>query len=219
MTAIICPTVTARTPQEYQEQVERIAPFAVRIHIDVADGIFTPVKLTPIEHVWWPGGVTADIHVMYKQPFRHAKALFKLQPQLIIVHAEAEGDFVAFAQQAHEHGIAVGVALKPGTQVSAIAPALEIIDHVLVFSGNLGHFGGQADTHLLTKVLKLKRLKRSLEIGWDGGINDHNAAILAAGGVDVLNTGGFIHHAPHPANAYEQLTELASRQNFKLRRR
>ncbi|HEV7455125.1 MAG TPA: hypothetical protein VGO07_07750 [Candidatus Saccharimonadales bacterium] len=218
MPAIICPTVTATTPHEYREQMERIAPFAVRVHVDVADGIFTPVKLTPIEHVWWPGGVQADIHVMYKDPFKHAKALLKLKPQLIIVHAEADGDFVAFADLAHSEGVAVGVALKPSTQVAAIAPALDIIDHVLIFSGNLGHFGGQADTHLLTKVLRLKRLKPSLEIGWDGGINNHNAATLAAGGVDVLNTGGYIHHAADPAEAYEKLSELAGKQNFKLRR-
>jgi ribulose-phosphate 3-epimerase len=218
MPAIICPTITARSAGEYHEQMEQIASFVVRVHIDVADGIFTPVKLIAIEHVWWPGGVQADIHVMYKEPFRHTKALLKLAPQLIVVHAEAEGDFVAFAEQAHAAGIKVGVALKPATSVSAIAPALDIIDHVLVFSGHLGHFGGQADTHLLTKVLRLKRLKKSLEIGWDGGINDQNAAVLAAGGVDVLNTGGYIHHASNPATAYERLTQLATSQNFKLRR-
>ena len=219
MAAIICPTITAQNTEAYREQMERIAPFAVRVHIDLADGIFTPVKLTPIDHVWWPGGMRADIHVMYKEPFRHTKALINLRPQLIIVHAEAEGDFVAFADHLHQEGIAVGVALKPATHVEAIAPALEIIDHVLVFSGDLGHFGGQANTHLLTKVLKLKRLKPSLEIGWDGGINDQNAATLTAGGVDVLNTGGFIHHAAHPQHAFEILQEQAGRQNFKLRRR
>src|SRR5690606_29724349 len=99
-------------------------------------------------------------------------------------------------------GIAVGVALLAKTPVEVIEPALSEIDHVLVFSGSLGHFGGRANTHLLTKVLHLKQLKPSLEIGWDGGINDKNAAVLAAGGVDGLNTGASIHHAiaPRPAS-------------------
>jgi ribulose-phosphate 3-epimerase len=137
---------------------------------------------------------------------------------LINVHAEASGDFIEFAEKAHDAGVRVGVALKPETSVSAIATALEVIDHVLVFSGNLGHFGGQADTHLLTKVLRLKRLKRSLEVGWDGGINNQNVAVLAASGVDVLNAGGYIQHAENPENAYDTLDELANKQNFKLRR-
>lgn len=207
MQAMICPTVTARDSEEYREQMEQLAGFVTRVHIDLADGIFTHVKLTPIKDVWWPSGVSADIHVMYQQPFKHTKELISLGPQLIIVHAEADGDFVGFADAVHRAGIGVGVALKPETPAKLIEPALDFIDHVLVFSGHLGHFGGEANTHLLTKVLHLKQLKPSLEIGWDGGINNKNARILAAGGVDVLNTGGFIHHAANPQAAYEMLEQ------------
>ncbi len=206
-TAIICPTVTARTKEEYREQMERLAGFAPRVHIDVADGEFTPVKLIDIANIWWPGGVRADVHVMYRQPFKHAKRLFDLKPQLIIAHAEAEGDFIDFAEKAHSNGIEVGVALKPESTPDLIRPALDWIDYVLIFSGHLGHFGGQANTHLLTKALRLKQLKPELEIGWDGGINAQNAATLAAGGVDVLNVGGFIQHAANPEAAYRQLEE------------
>lgn len=211
MRAVICPTVTARSAEEYQEQMERLAGFVTRVHIDLADGHFTPVKLASIKEVWWPSGVQADIHVMYKEPFRHTKELLHLRPQLIIVHAEADGDFVAFADAAHQAGIAVGVALKPETPPRLIEPALDFIDHVLIFSGHLGHFGGQANTHLLTKVLHLKQLKPKLEIGWDGGINNKNAAVLAAGGVNVLNTGGFIQHAADPEAAYDTLQALIKR--------
>jgi ribulose-phosphate 3-epimerase len=209
MAAEICPTVTARSPEEYREQIERVTSFARRIHIDTADGVFTPVKLTPLDQIWWPANVRADIHVMHQDPFKHTKLLMKLQPQLIVVHAEADGDFVAFAETAHANGIEVGVALKPETMPQMIEPALPWIDHVLVFSGHLGHFGGQANTHLLTKVLYLKQQKPSLEIGWDGGINNQNAHVLAAGGVEVLNTGGFIQHAQNPERAFQILSELA----------
>lgn len=208
MSSTICPTVTARTTEEYKQQMEQVAGFAKRVHIDIADGIFAPAKLTPIDHIWWPGGMKADIHVMYKEPFRHTRALLNLKPQLIIVHAEADGDFFHFADKLHEEGVAVGVALLPHTTVKHIEPALELIDHVLVFSGHLGYFGGKANTHLLTKVLHLKQLKPSLEIGWDGGINNRNAQVLAAGGVDVLNTGGYIHHANDPEAAYRHLQAL-----------
>ncbi len=206
----ICPTVTARSVGEYREQMERLAPFAERIHIDVADGMFTPVKLAPLKEVWWPHGVHADLHVMFQKPFDHIKEYLRLAPKLVVIHAEAEGQFVPFATKLKEHGIKIGVALKPHTTVDTIKGALGMIDHVLVFSGNLGHFGGQANTHLLTKVLHLRQLKPSLEIGWDGGINNQNANLLAAGGVNVLNVGGFIHHASDPRSAYETLTKQVS---------
>jgi ribulose-phosphate 3-epimerase len=142
---------------------------------------------------------------MYKQPFDHAKLYLSLGPQMVIVHAEAEGDFVPFAETMHRHGIEVGVALKAETPVSLIRPALDWIDHVLIFSGNLGHFGGQADLRLITKIKELTVLKPQLEIGWDGGINNRNARALAMSGVDVLNVGGFIQHATTPHDAYTTL--------------
>ena len=83
-----------------------------------------------------------------------------------------------------------------------ILSSLEKIDHVLIFSGDLGHFGGKADLTLLNKVKYLKDKKPSLEIGWDGGINDQNAQNLLDGGVDVLNVGGYIQRSGDPAHAY-----------------
>ena len=205
MNVSICPTITTDDSDTYARQVELTLSYAHRIHIDLADGIFTPNRLTSVENVWWPGGVRADLHVMYEQPFEHAEALVALRPQLIIVHAEAEGDFLAFAAICHKHGIEVGVALLPETPVEAIAPALEIIDHVLIFSGHLGHFGGHADMSLLGKVQKLKELKPQVEVGWDGGINNTNVRALALGGVDVLNAGGYLHGAMAPKTAYLKL--------------
>jgi ribulose-phosphate 3-epimerase len=205
MKVTICPTVLAGNRDDYREQIERIAPFATRVHIDLADGVFAPSKTMPLEKVWWPHGVHADLHVMYQRPSEYMKTFLHLAPKLIIIHAEAEGEFRPFASTLHGNGIKVGVALKPHTQVAAIKEALHWIDHVLVFSGNLGHFGGQANTHLLTKVLLLRKLKPTLEIGWDGGINNQNANLLASAGVNVLNVGGFIQHAKDPHAAYDEL--------------
>lgn len=208
MNTTICPTVTAENADEYRRQMENVAHFATRVHIDLADGKLAPAKLVSIDQVWWPGGVRADLHVMYERPFAHTQLLFDLRPQLIIIHAEANGDFVGFAEAAHARGIEVGVALLPPTSPELIRPALKWIDHVLVFSGNLGHFGGQADLRLITKVKHLRELKPQLEISWDGGINDHNAQALAMSGVDVLNVGGFIQHATDPKAAYDLLNNI-----------
>lgn len=206
MSVTICPTITAEEPHGYRSQVERIEPFAVRWHIDVADGLFAPHKLIDLDYLWWPGNVQVDVHMMYKNPMQHLELLVVQHPRLVIVHAECEGDFEQWANTLHYHGIEVGVALLPGTPVSVIAEALPHIDHVLVFSGNLGYQGGsQADLRLLEKVQQLRALKPTLEIGWDGGVNDQNAATIAAAGVDVLNVGGYIQHAPNPQAAYAKL--------------
>jgi ribulose-phosphate 3-epimerase len=210
MSATITPTVLASNTDDFERQISRISQFATRVHIDLADGQFAPTKTIAAADTWWPGGMRADLHVMYQRPFEHAPLFLSLKPQLVIVHAEADGDFIAFSELMHHHGVEVGVALKAETSPELIQPALDMIDHVLVFSGNLGHFGGQADLRLIDKVKQLRRLKPTLEIGWDGGINAQNVQGLAMHGVDVLNVGGYIQHAHDPAMAYHGLQRLVT---------
>ena len=206
MSVTICPTVTTDDYEVYTRQIEQSAQYATRVHIDLGDGVFTR-KLTSVEDVWWPAGMRADLHIMFREPFVHIPAILALAPQLVIVHAEAEGDFMAFAREMHRHGIEAGVSLLQPTPVEAIVPALDVIDHVLIFSGDLGHFGGQADLGLLDKARRLRELKPSLELGWDGGANAGNARALADGGIDVINCGGYL-HGSDPAAAYRRITRL-----------
>ena len=203
--ASIVPCITAVELKQFKQQVARVKPFAKRLHVDFMDGHMTPNTSPSLNEVELPAGIKIDLHLMYKNPTRHMRAIIKLKPHLVVVHAEAEGDFVTFSRILRKMGIKVGVALLPETPASAIAPALEHIDHVMIFSGKLGHFGGDADVELLIKAQAIKHLKKDLEIGWDGGVNDSNVHLLAAGGVDVLNVGGFIQKASDPGAAYATL--------------
>lgn len=200
----ICPAILADNPDVYNAQVEEAATYAARLHIDMADGIFTGNALQSMTDVWWPGGMRADLHIMYEKPFDHMQAIIALGPQLVIVHAEAEGDFRQAHAALHAHGIEIGVALLAKTPVEVIVPALDMIDHVLIFSGDLGHFGGKANLDLLNKAAQLRQIKPQLEIGWDGGVNADNAYALVRGGIDVLNAGGYL-HGKDPVGCYQRL--------------
>lgn len=205
--AIICPTVTASDPHEYRAQIERVTPFAKRLHVDFMDGLFTHNKSLELSKAWLPHehGIECDLHLMYMRPDLYLEVIHHIKPSLVIVHAEGQGDFKALADKLHYMKVKVGVALLPQTQVEIILPSINDIDHVLIFSGNLGHFGGKANLALLKKARDLKEIKPHLEIGWDGGINVHNAAHLASSGVDVLNVGSFIQQSGDPVNAYATL--------------
>jgi ribulose-phosphate 3-epimerase len=130
-------------------------------------------------------------------------------PHMLIVHAEADGNFEAFASFCRQHDIKVGVALLQKTSPQNILPALDLVDHALIFAGDLGHYGGHADLTQLKKVEYLKSHKPEIEIGWDGGINDQNISQLAFAGVDVFNVGGFIQKAENPEKSYEALRRIA----------
>lgn len=206
--AIICPTITTDNTGVYKKQMELVAKFAHRVHIDLADGVFAPRKLTQLQDVWWPAGMQADLHLMYESVKPFMSNLIELKPYMVIVHAESVGNFYEISKPLRDHNIKIGVALLQHTSVQKIIPALEYIDHVLIFSGDLGHFGGHAQMSLLPKITRIKTLHKHIEIGWDGGINAQNVHTLALAGVDVLNTGGAIHNAKDPVKAYATLKAL-----------
>jgi ribulose-phosphate 3-epimerase len=205
--AIICPTITATDQATYTKQLYEIKDVATRIHFDISDGIFSPVTLLTPQNIALPAGVSADIHVMHQKPNDIIETLIALRPQLIIFHVESD-DLNSVLSHISNTGIKVGLALLQDTPASQIRPYIEKIDHVLIFSGNLGHFGGVVDLTLLSKIEQIKNWRAELEIGWDGGINAQTVKPLVVGGVDVLNVGGAIHNQPNPAEALKTLDEL-----------
>lgn len=207
--ATICPTVTAYDLHEYRAQMERIVPFAGRIHIDLMDGTFAPTQSPAIERLWLPLGVQSDIHLMYQKPMDYLEQIIKLKPQLVVIHNEADVHHMHFAAELHKVGIRAGLAILRDTPVENSYQIMHSFDHVLVFSGKLGHHGGEADLGLLDKVKKVRAHHPDAEIGWDGGINDQNARQLVEAGVDILNVGGFIQGASDPAATYATLEALA----------
>lgn len=206
--AIICPTVTAYDPHQFREQMERIAPFAERVHIDLMDGDFAPTTSPSLEQIWWSMGLTADLHLMYRRPMDCLQQLIKLRPHMVIVHNEADIHHMHFAGELHKEDILVGLAILHDTPIEHAYQIMHSFDQVLVFSGNLGHHGGTADLGLLDKVSKIKAHHPDAEIAWDGGITDQNIEQLISAGVNVLNVGGFIQQADNPAAEYSRLQSL-----------
>jgi ribulose-phosphate 3-epimerase len=206
---VVCPTILAANKDDYDDQVKKIANLGKRIQIDLTDGKFAPTKTVAPQAAWWPAGFMADIHLMFKDPLPAAKSLTSKEPNMIIAHAESDGNFDKLHELCRHLNIKLGLALLPATPPELIDSAVKQIDHVLIFSGDLGSFGGHADLGLLDKVVYLKSKNPDLEIGWDGGINDRNISQLVFGGVDVLNVGGYIQNADDPEKAYNSLFRIA----------
>lgn len=203
--SVIAPCITADNPDTYKESVERIQPFAERVHIDISDGEFTENQLMTADQLWWPQEWQVDVHAMVAHPEKHIQALIALKPHMIVFHAEINVNMVQVIQFLKQYNIKAGIALQRATVPASVRPAIEAADHVMIFSGDLGHYGGTASLMQLEKVRLIKSINSGLEIGWDGGINLENAYGLAQNGVDVLNVGGAIQKATDPQKAYTTL--------------
>lgn len=205
MSAQIAPAITVETTDQFKLQMEKIHQLADRVHIDISDGEFAPTFLVNPSEVWWPEGWHADIHAMVARPSEYVDQLIALRADLIIFHAEVQEDLLPIIQRVKSADMKIGIALQKPTVPSTVANLIEAVDHVMIFSGDLGYHGGTASLMQLEKIRLIRAIKPSVEIGWDGGVTLENAFGLTQGGVDVLNVGGTIAQSVDPGATYSQL--------------
>jgi ribulose-phosphate 3-epimerase len=201
----IAPCITVESEDLYKESVQKFTEFAERVHIDVSDGEFAPTFLVSGERLWWPENWQTDIHAMVKRPSEYVQQLIDLKPSLIIFHVEVEEDLTTILQKIQAAGIKAGISLLRPTVPSSVVDLIQLADHVMIFSGELGHYGGTASLMQLEKVRLIRGIKPNIEVGWDGGVTIDNAFSLSQGGVDVLNVGGAIAKSADPAATYKSL--------------
>ena len=202
---VIAPSVLSANPTEYKEIIKRYYPFAKRVHIDVSDGTLTKNTTIHESAVWWPKGWTVDIHMMTAEPSKHVPDLLKLHPNMVIFHAEAREDLLPIFDTLKQNGMKVGVAIVKGVYPGSIKTILKAADHALIFSGELGKYGGEANLLLLEKVALIDEIHRGIEIGWDGGANLENTRYITHSGVTVINVGSAIEKAQDPEDMFKKL--------------
>ena len=211
MSSVIAPAILAENTQQYKEQIDRITGFAERVHIDLTDGEFAPTFTVSIPELWAPEGWTIDIHAMVNKLDEYVPKLITLRPHLIIIHAEAEGDVLGALKEIKRSGIMAGLALLKPTVPQTVEELIKEAEHVLIFSGELGKFGGTASLMQLEKIRLVKMINPNVEIGWDGGVMVDNAYSLVQGGVNVLNVGGTIQKATDPPAMFAKLQQEISK--------
>lgn len=205
--SVIVPTVMVETIDQLRESTTRLQPFARRVHIDLSDGEFAPTFLLSESQLFWPEGWEVDIHAMVARPSEQLAQLIQLKPSMVILHAECQEDLVPHLRALKQAGIKPGIALLRTTVPATVEAAIRESDHVMIFSGDLGKFGGTASMMQLEKIRLIRKIKPEVEVGWDGGVKVDNAYTLTQGGVDVLNVGGEIANSANPAETYNELVK------------
>lgn len=201
----IVPTILTDSKVDYRLQVERINVFTRRVQIDITDGVFAPTRTLDITNVWWPRNWETDLHLMVAKPSDHVDTILKLDPSLCILHAETNEDLRPIFETLKKHHIKAGLALLPSTFPGNVESYIKMVDHVLIFAGQLGAQGAKADLMQMEKIPLVRAIQPEVEIGWDGGANLSNVRALAHADLDVINVGSVISKAENPAAVFDEL--------------
>jgi len=197
-----------------QDQACTVEPFVDRFHWDVMDGHFVP-NLT-----FGPPVVNAlrkrlqrpfDIHLMIDHPLTYAPQ-FEVHPEdSITFHVETLDDPRAVIETIAGLPARIGISLRPGTPLDALAQHLDSVQLVLIMSVEPG-FGGQAFLpNAIERIRTLRRMigSRPVEIAVDGGIHASNIDQVVSAGADTIIAGSAIFGQPDPARGAIELREAA----------
>jgi ribulose-phosphate 3-epimerase len=193
----LAPSILAADLGHLEDEIRRASDGgADYVHIDVMDGCFVPnisIGLPVVEAVRRATTLPLDVHLMIVEPERYIERFAEAGADLITVQVEACVHVHRTLQQIREAGCQAGLALNPGTSVSAIEEVASLLDVVLVMSVNPG-FGGQS--FIPTALSKIERVRAMLDavnpealIEVDGGIKPENARQVWQAGAGILVAG------------------------------
>lgn len=173
---------------------------ADELHLDVMDGHFVP-------NITWGSPVIAslrkhapdaflDVHMMVSKPSQWIGDVAKAGASRYTFHIEAvetdDLDVAGVCSAIRAAGMEVGVALKPGTGVEALAGVIALVDMVLVMTVEPG-FGGQSFMpDMMPKVLALRTQHPTLDIQVDGGLSPKTIDAAAAAGANNIVAGSSV---------------------------
>lgn len=203
---IIAPSILAADFGNLARDIQMVnSSEAEWIHLDIMDGVFVPnisYGFPVVSAIAKEARKVLDAHLMIVDPDRYVENFAKMGVEYLSVHYEACTHLHRSLQNIRNLGMKAGVALNPHTPVHLLEDILEECDYVLLMSVNPGFGGQKFIENAVKKVAALKEmiLKRGLQtlIEVDGGVNRHNAPILAAAGADVLVAGSSVFNAPDP---------------------
>ena len=191
------------------------------IHMDVMDGnwvvnktiTFGPALIRSIRNRLGPN-VFIDCHLMITNAEQTWTQYVEAGVDLVIAHIEAIDNPGALISSIHAAGCQVGLVLNPDTPVNSILPYLTDLDLVLVMSVVPGKGGQSFIPEVEGKVRELRTAidrqindgGRATKLMIDGGIKQHNSAMVSDWGIDVAVVGsGLINDK---ASIAENLAEI-----------
>jgi ribulose-phosphate 3-epimerase len=175
------------------------------VHVDVMDGCFTPMMTVGpafVKALKTP--LLKDVHLMIREPLDKIAEYVAAGADIVTVHQESTVHVhrvlqaLGAARNANDpaRGIVRGLALNPGTPLSALEPLLPETDMVVLLAVNPGWGGQKFIPSTFGRMRQVRDMAaaagRDVLLCVDGGITRDNAAQVAAAGADLLVTGSAV---------------------------
>lgn len=186
-------------PGRLREDILQLNQAGVNLmHVDIMDGHFVPNMtggLDVANCIRQYAQAPCDFHLMVEEPEYLINAL-QLQPdERICFHIENAKDPDTTIAGIQATGAKVGIAMNPGTPISAVTPYITSLDYLLVLIVNPGFKGQSVIPQTLDKLRRLRELRDeqglNLRLFVDGAVTLENIMEIVEAGADDLVCGPF----------------------------
>ena len=209
------PSLYAADFSRLGEQVTHVLNAGARVmHFDIGDGHFVepitigPVVLRSIAPLVHQAGGVLDCHLMVDNPEKHIPQVAKAGGDSVTFHVEACDDVPAALALAREHGLGVGVAFNPETDVDEAVEAAADADLALCMSIHPGYSGQEFMPDALERLRELRKLlPDDVFVQVDGGITHDNVRSAHDAGANLLVAGSAIFEREDLPRAYHRLVQ------------
>lgn len=185
------------------------------LHCDVMDGKFVESKTydaSLLENINHNSVIMLDVHLMIENPQNYYQSYINAGANILTLHYEAFKDKELLDQVIKDiksQGVLAGLAIKPQTTFKEVKNFLYGIDVILVMSVEPGASGQKFMPSVLDKIKQIDKFRTdnnlNFKIEVDGGINESNAHLLVAAGVDMIVSGSYVFNSRDKAKAINDL--------------
>jgi ribulose-phosphate 3-epimerase len=209
----IAPSILSADFAELAASIDRVAPEADLLHVDVMDGHFVPnLTIGPpvVAAIRRHTDLYLDCHLMMTNPGDFLEAFAKAGANGVSVHIEVDGTAELFAEM-RKLGLDVGLAVNPDTPFEAYERWLPELDLVLVMTVFPGFGGQKFMAEVMPKLAQTRAaiaergLRVSVEV--DGGIDERTGPVAALNGADTFVAGNAIFGAEDPRAAARRIRD------------
>jgi len=217
----IIPAINASDFEEVEEQFAKallILPQGGWIHIDIADGEFTP------HHTWNKpeqlkklvdeaqelAPFNFEIHLMVQNPEKAVESWLHYGGNRIIIHAEAMTDDDYILGRADRHAADIMLAINPASPAEKLLAYKNQFHFFQILAVSPGSAGQKFKPEVLEKIRVLREKVPHAKIEVDGGINPETAKLCKEAGANLFVSASYIFGSNNPRQAYEELAKVIS---------
>ena len=164
------------------------------IHLDIMDGSITENKsfsISDFKDINEYNKKLLDIHIMSSNLDKQINDFIKINPSIISFQIENCDDIKKYIDLIKSNNIKVGLALDLNTDISSVIPFLDYIDLVLIMSVKIGYSSQKFDNRIISKIKKIRKIKKDIIIEVDGGINNQTVKNVKKY-TDIVVSGSYI---------------------------